>query len=104
METVEDCDLCGSKRQQTFEVYERYGHMFNFVECQKCGLAFLNPRPTVEEVARYYDEVYNVRHNAYHVSAIQNMLLPLLRWLLKIRYGVNNLQSSVIPWIFFHGN
>jgi len=31
---------------------------FKVVECQRCGLGFVNPRPTIEEIQRYYPAGY----------------------------------------------
>jgi SAM-dependent methyltransferase len=56
------CNLCGSQRHT--KVYEmpdpRFfpNEFFNAVECDECGLGFLNPRPTVEEIAKYYPPEY----------------------------------------------
>jgi 2-polyprenyl-3-methyl-5-hydroxy-6-metoxy-1,4-benzoquinol methylase len=56
------CNLCGSQRHT--KVYEmpdpRYfpEEFFNAVECADCGLGFLNPRPTVEEIGKYYPPEY----------------------------------------------
>lgn len=61
METV-TCNLCDSVAQRV--VYskpdERYfpEEWFTVVECNKCGLGFVNPRPTPVEMARYYPPAY----------------------------------------------
>ena len=31
---------------------------FTVVECDRCGLGFLNPRPTISEIAKYYPDEY----------------------------------------------
>jgi len=61
METV-TCNLCGSADQRIVyskpdEHYAR-DEWFTVVECVNCGLGFLNPRPTAEEIARYYPVEY----------------------------------------------
>ena len=61
METVA-CNLCGSDRHSV--VYEMpdtlfFPHeFFRVVECQQCGLGFVNPRPTIAEIQRYYPPAY----------------------------------------------
>jgi len=56
------CNLCGSRRH-TF-VYEmpdpRYfpDELFRVLECDDCGLGFVNPRPTLQEIAKYYPPEY----------------------------------------------
>jgi len=65
METV-DCILCG--KDETCLAYTTRDRLavaptdggtlsadpFSIVRCQRCGLLFLNPRPTQEEMGRYY--------------------------------------------------
>lgn len=57
METVA-CNLCGST--QTRLVYKMPDALFfkdewfDVVECRCCGLGFVNPRPPVDEIFRYY--------------------------------------------------
>ena len=61
------CNLCGSQRyKQVYEMPDpRYfpDDYFNAVECSECGLGFLNPRPTIQEIAKYYPPEY-YRHES----------------------------------------
>ncbi len=61
METV-SCNLCGSENYQTVysmpDAFYFKDEWFNVVECKNCGLGFLNPRPTYEEMSRYYPPAY----------------------------------------------
>ena len=56
------CNLCGSRRYT--QVYEMPDPRFfpedhfKVVECAECGLGFVNPRPTIEEIVRYYPSEY----------------------------------------------
>jgi 2-polyprenyl-3-methyl-5-hydroxy-6-metoxy-1,4-benzoquinol methylase len=56
------CNLCGSA--QLTSVYEmpdtRFfpNEVFTVVECNHCGLGFVNPRPTLAEMAKYYPRDY----------------------------------------------
>ena len=49
------CDSCGSKDCR--KVFERPDGM-QVVECSRCQLTFLNPRPKPEFIARFYDRAY----------------------------------------------
>lgn len=59
-----DCDLCGGSRYRL-----RYRkpddwlwgsqHEFPVVECEECGLVFVNPRPTAESMGPFYPEGYH---------------------------------------------
>lgn len=57
METV-NCNLCGSaKLKFVYSMPDRHffpNERFNVVECKGCGLGFVNPRPSFEEINRYY--------------------------------------------------
>lgn len=51
------CDLCGSNNLSPYlkntTTWEHKGK-FDYVKCLNCGLVFLNPRPTKEEIGQYY--------------------------------------------------
>ncbi|KPL19012.1 MAG: hypothetical protein AMJ93_13355 [Anaerolineae bacterium SM23_84] len=56
------CNVCESDSYVV--LYEgrdrlhRLGNSFRFVKCQQCGLVYLNPRPTREEMGQYYPPDY----------------------------------------------
>lgn len=52
---VVTCDLCGSA--QTSEVFVRADGM-HVVECERCGLCYLNPRPKAELLGGVYEGGY----------------------------------------------
>jgi len=61
LETVA-CNLCGSAEHSV--VYEMPDarffreEFFKIVECKRCGLGFVNPRPTTAEIQKYYPAMY----------------------------------------------
>lgn len=61
METVA-CNLCGSREYTTvYEMPDRRffrDEFFAVVECSRCGLGFLNPRPSIAEIQKYYPPEY----------------------------------------------
>jgi len=61
LETVA-CNLCGSERQTAVYAMpdRRYfrEEFFTVVECDRCGLGFVNPRPTIAEMQKYYPAEY----------------------------------------------
>jgi SAM-dependent methyltransferase len=61
LETVA-CNLCGCEQYTTvYEMPDRRffrEEFFAVVECNRCGLGFLNPRPTVAEIQKYYPSEY----------------------------------------------
>ncbi|MHB0866608.1 MAG: class I SAM-dependent methyltransferase [Thermoleophilia bacterium] len=54
------CDLCGSgNRELLFAGGDRLFDIegeFNLVKCQDCGLVYISPRPSYEEMARFYPQ------------------------------------------------
>ena len=61
METV-PCNLCGSTKTRLVyrmpdALYSK-DEWFNVVECTRCGLGFVNPRPGPDEIFRYYPPSY----------------------------------------------
>jgi 2-polyprenyl-3-methyl-5-hydroxy-6-metoxy-1,4-benzoquinol methylase len=61
LETVA-CNLCGSRNHTpVYEIPDRKffpDEIFQVVECNDCGLGFVNPRPTFQEIAKYYPAEY----------------------------------------------
>ena len=66
METV-DCVLCGGRENIVVRVvgdrlYASDDARFTMVRCRACGLVYLDPRPTADEIGVYYPDDYNVPH------------------------------------------
>lgn len=58
-----NCNLCGIDNTRVlFRKKDKFGvtgDEFNVVECQGCGLLYVNPRPSQEEVGKFYPETYS---------------------------------------------
>ena len=56
------CNLCGSNRlTPVYEMPDRRffpREFFTVVECDECGLGFVNPRPSRDEIQRHYPPEY----------------------------------------------
>jgi methionine biosynthesis protein MetW len=59
------CPLCDARDAPSAAVasgvdyeYGSSSHVFNFVQCSRCGLVYLNPRPHVSELAAIYPPHY----------------------------------------------
>jgi SAM-dependent methyltransferase len=56
------CNLCGSQEHSL--IYEKPDskffpqRFFKVVECNRCGLGFVNPRPTFQEIWEHYPKTY----------------------------------------------
>ncbi len=81
METV-TCNLCGvDESEPLFKGRDRLlggTETFQWVRCRRCGLIYLNPRPTLAEMACYYPTNYEpfTRHERAE------------NWLARLRYRV----------------
>lgn len=84
LETV-PCLLCGSDKKEPRysleDYYTRQPGRFYLVQCQHCGLVYLNPRPTPDAIQHYYPPTYQ----AYTPVRVEN--LPWLKRHL-IEYGL----------------
>ena len=54
-----NCICCNEDNTKILlEVKDEAHKVFNIVECRNCGLVFLNPRPTKQEIKNYYPSNY----------------------------------------------
>lgn len=74
LETV-PCNLCGSTKQRlAYEMSDAWyftKEFFSVVECESCGLGFVNPRPRFEAIDRYYPKDFYdgfERDSAFHLE------------------------------------
>jgi 2-polyprenyl-3-methyl-5-hydroxy-6-metoxy-1,4-benzoquinol methylase len=59
---VPECIICGNPTAvNLFQKKGTGGLHFNLAACENCGLEFLHPRPTEEEIIRCYDSDYFTR-------------------------------------------
>lgn len=62
MEKVSNCHLCGSVNHRFLfhqtDLFHGLPGKFSVWECQDCGLVFLNPRPTLDELMDFYPDSY----------------------------------------------
>jgi len=58
-----NCSLCGvDDAQVLFKKKDKFGisqDEFHVVECRRCGLRYVNPRPDPEEMGKFYPESYS---------------------------------------------
>lgn len=54
-----NCAICNGERlKPLFQKAARDGEAFTLASCARCGLQFLTPRPTADEIGKYYDDAY----------------------------------------------
>jgi len=69
---VTNCVLCGVKPEQ-FRPYADVSG-WRYVSCANCGLVFLNPQPTEEELGVFYNHSYNYDLRRYKDSIPQQQV------------------------------
>lgn len=57
------CSLCGGRERSVVGRRDRYLMPLTNVLCTDCGLVFLDPMPTSEEIDRYYREQYREHYH-----------------------------------------
>ena len=49
------CNLCGADDAVLVTDKTRFNNSYRFVKCRKCGLVYMNPRPTQKELTKWYE-------------------------------------------------
>ena len=53
-----NCILCNSKKnKKSISIKDDFGKLHNIVKCE-CGFLFLNPRPDIKSIKKYYSDEY----------------------------------------------
>ncbi len=75
------CDYCDSNvTKLLFSKKDKFGLSncdFQVVQCQKCGLIYVNPRPSQDEIAKFYPDTYSWKKTLTAESAITKIVRKL---------------------------
>jgi SAM-dependent methyltransferase len=101
MESVK-CNLCGADDASALfrkkDKLKISGEEFGVVQCRRCGLLYLNPRPGQEQIARFYPDGYSWKEGLEAGSS----LTRFVRWMEK-RYRYHLLKGEATKVIQFAG-
>lgn len=79
------CPLCGGKPAGSRFPHATAwsGRLFRFLGCSSCDTTFVDPLPTAEDFARFYDQAtYHEEHYRLHEQGTQETMLPeMMRFL-----------------------
>lgn len=82
MENI-NCVLCNSNRNATILVARDPDNIsqnyYYAVKCDECGLVFTNPRPSAEELSKFYSQQYYGRLKLYPFNLIEKALIYFQR-------------------------
>ena len=75
------CKLCNRDDARVLfkkrDKFETTGDEFAVVECRSCGLAYINPRPSQEEIGKFYPETYSWKETVETGSSLARLLKRL---------------------------
>ena len=71
-----NCSLCGGREMKTLARRDCVGLPVKTVMCRRCGLIYINPRPTEEWYKDYYDSLGGRQHR-YKYGDEKRSLAPL---------------------------
>jgi 2-polyprenyl-3-methyl-5-hydroxy-6-metoxy-1,4-benzoquinol methylase len=75
-EYLSTCPVCGGNQFHPYlEVTDHFlsGEKFSICSCSSCGFRFINPRPTSQEIAKYYQSEAYISHNASGFNLVTTM-------------------------------
>jgi len=80
MENIQ-CVVCGDSKSSVYfdSVQNRLkiGESFKIAKCENCGFKYLNPRPTIESINKYYDVEEYHPHKISEESMIDKIYLKV---------------------------
>lgn len=53
------CNICSSGKRKLIFENERYNEILKIHQGLNCGLVYLSPRPTHDELCDYYSQIYD---------------------------------------------
>jgi SAM-dependent methyltransferase len=85
------CNLCGSVDIEELSSRDRDGRPLRTTICRRCGLVWSNPRPSEEQVRRYYSREYRLDYKGHAT--------PSLRHTARSARGALNRYRSLAPFL-----
>jgi 2-polyprenyl-3-methyl-5-hydroxy-6-metoxy-1,4-benzoquinol methylase len=72
------CAVCGRREYEVVSLVDRRGRPLRTVMCTGCGLVWTNPRPSIEDVNRYYATEYRLDYAHSRAPTRRKLLRGLL--------------------------
>ncbi len=96
-EKIDNCPLCNSGQFHNHLITKDYlvsKESFAIVTCDQCGFKFTNPRPTKEEISRFYESDEYISHSNENLSAINIVYKFARKFTLKSKLSLITKLSS----------
>jgi len=100
METLANCPLCGSSHLSPFMVCKDYtvsNEDFNLVQCHDCQFVFTNPRPTLEEIGKYYQSQAYISHSDTQKGLLSWLYHQVRRRALRQKLALLEARAMHLP-------
>lgn len=98
------CIICGENESKLLFRSKSFMHSdesFTLVQCVKCGLVFLNPRPTIDEIGKYYEN-YHLHVDISNLSRIAKQIF-LVETIGHTRYETKTENNKLLEIGFGDG-
>jgi len=66
------CNLCGASDVEVIGDRDRSGHPLRTTICRRCGLIWSNPRPSEDDVRRYYSREYRLDYKGRATPSLRH--------------------------------
>ncbi len=98
MDTLKNCPICNGQDLLPFLICKDYTvsrETFSIVRCASCGFRFTNPRPGVDELARYYLSEDYISHSNSSKGLINWLYKKVRTYTLKGKVAKINAESAI---------
>lgn len=97
MDLLTHCPLCEHETfrpHRTCRDHTASGELFDIVECEACGFRFTNPRPSADEMGRYYESADYTPHQDTSQGLLDVLYRGARLYTLRSKH---RLVSSLVP-------
>ncbi len=89
LEHLAKCPICRSSSlsfSTSLTDHSITREQFDLTDCRSCGLRITNPRPSIEALAKYYDDPSYISHSNTSVTLQDKLYQLVRRWALTKKY------------------
>jgi 2-polyprenyl-3-methyl-5-hydroxy-6-metoxy-1,4-benzoquinol methylase len=89
METLKNCPVCDSNSFSAFLEVEDFfltHENFSLVKCNSCNFVFTNPRPSENDLGKYYQSVEYISHSSSTISFKDKVYYSVRNYTIKKKF------------------
>lgn len=91
MVILKNCPVCGSEKFDPFISGKDYfltGESFEIMKCRDCGFRFTNPRPSADEMGKYYQSAEYISHSDSRKGLLSFVYQQVRKFTLKRKLSI----------------